>query len=234
MYCFFPSSKERNTFTISGEELKHLKVRRIKPGEKVGIIWEGRIFECVVEHIDKNKALLSFSREPPPQETKTRVHLFVCVPQSVGNFDEVVRLATECGAVSLTPVLSSRSFTKKEVLKKKTPRWERIVKEAMKQSNRAYYLKLNDPLEIQEVRPLGEVGYLFTPQGEFIRCPKSMKFKEVSALIGPEGGFSEEERSMLKERGFQEVALPTPILRVETATAVITSLLLSLGSQNKD
>ncbi len=230
MHIFFPSSRLGSKFLISGNEFKHLKVRRIKRGEEVGIIHNGRIYRCLLSEIKKNEALCEIVGEEEVKRPKVSVTLFQSVPQDLKTVDLIVQKLTEIGVEKLVLVLTERSFQKREPVEKRKERWRRIVREAMKQAGRPEEMEILGPVELSSLSPEEELLLALHPSEE----AKSVSFLDlkrssVGVAVGPEGGFSERDLEVLRTLGFDIFRIDTYTLRTETAAIVIAGLIVSLG-----
>ena len=149
--------------------------------------------------------------------------------------DLVVQKTTELGITEILPVMSERSQVKDT---RKIVRWRKIAEEASRQSGRNIVPAVHEPVHFRDflVSQDGK-GVIFSEE-------EGMKLSEaVSSLglhapslvivIGPEGGFSEEEVIFAQEKGFLAVSLGKRILRAETAAisavALIQFLLGDMG-----
>lgn len=231
MYTFFGRKLKENRFLIEGEDLKHLRVRRIKIREKIGIIWEGSLFLCELTDINPKAALCKaidiVDVEPPPVD----ITLIQSVPVELKTFELIVQKATELGVKKVVPLLTKRSFRKMETIERKRERFEKIVREAMKQSNRPYPMEIASPLDIEELEPTCDLSILLDnfEEGKRISDLPLKEVKSVEIVVGPEGGFTREERELLKGRGFLSVRLKPNILRTETASIVGVGIIVNLA-----
>lgn len=139
--------------------------------------------------------------------------------------DLVVQKATELGASSIAPFAASRCVVRLEGKKaeERVARWRRIAEEASRQSGRA---------DVPEVLPIqGFAELLDTAKGQGARAlvlfeqEKALRFSQALAdspgpvvvVVGPEGGFTDDEIALACARGAQAVTLGRRILRTETA-----------------
>jgi 16S rRNA (uracil1498-N3)-methyltransferase len=117
---------------------------------------------------------------------------------------------------------------------RKVDRWNRIALEACKQSKRSLVPIINTPIDFKElIDELHKVDLIVVPyENEEGYGIKKMvrnlnrEIKNIAVIIGPEGGFEEEEIENLKNIGANIVTLGPRILRTETAGFVCTSILL--------
>ncbi|HWU36482.1 MAG TPA: RsmE family RNA methyltransferase, partial [Candidatus Acidoferrum sp.] len=115
-------------------------------------------------------------------------------------------------------------------IRSRQSRWEKIASEAAKQSGRARVPKIHSPRSFEEILAMGEedAAKLLLWEKEPARSLPTVFTSPVSCvfvLIGPEGGFSDEEALRAREAGFQPIRLGPRILRAETAGIAIVSLL---------
>lgn len=239
MHKFFvPKDKIINSKAyIEGDDVKHIyKVLRLQPGEKVsinnchGIEYLGKIYEVnkmqvvvdIVEDLDSNN------------ESPVNIYLYQGLPKSA-KMDFIVQKATELGALEVTPVITERVVVKNELGEfKKVDRWNRIALEACKQSKRSVIPTINTPIEFEELlEVLKNVDLIVVPyenqEGYGIKQminTINSEVKSAAIVIGPEGGFEEEEISKLKELNAHIITLGPRILRTETAGLVCISLLM--------
>jgi len=143
--------------------------------------------------------------------------------------DIVIQKTTELGVSAIIPVITERSQLRET---RKHPRWKKIAEEASRQSGRT---KIPEILEICSFRDVFDIpalisgkGIIFWEQGGeklpaiTIRLSHTDK---IFLLIGPEGGFSEEEVLLASEKGFFTATLGSRILRAETASIAAVSII---------
>ena len=149
--------------------------------------------------------------------------------------DLIAQKATELGVKEITPVITERVVIKSEIGEyKKLDRWQRISLEACKQSKRSLIPIINSPIEFEKLlKLLGNMDLIVVPyeneEGYGIKNVfKNLhtEVKKVGIVIGPEGGFEEEEILKLKALGAHIVTLGPRILRTETAGFVCASLIM--------
>jgi len=105
---------------------------------------------------------------------------------------------------------------------KRTARWQRIALEAAKQSGRAFVPEISLPLAFEAA--LEGTGVMFSERGG--QALESLTgASSITALVGSEGGWSDEEIDTARARDFHIVTLGGRVLRAETAAIVVTALL---------
>lgn len=222
---------------IDGEDVKHIyKVLRLKIGDKININnCEGKEYLAVIEDINKKEVIAKILEQCElNNESKVRVHLFQGLPKST-KMDLIVQKNTELGIASITPVIMERVVVKNDSEFKKVDRWNRIALEACKQSKRSLIPSINKPIEFEKlIEKIDDIDLVVVPyenqQGygmkKLANNLDKNSIKNVAIVIGPEGGFEEEEIGKLKAKGANIVTLGPRILRTETAGFTALSLIM--------
>ena len=205
---------------VIGDKFHHLvNVTRIKEGQSLLVMrGAGEVAKAEVIRIDKKKAILEI-HGVWAEEDKRFIDLIVGTPKREA-FDEVLKLATECGFARLYPFHSEYA----QSLKINEKRVSRVLESAMIQSNNPFGLEimdsLNDLTEVERVLTNYERCYLATAHevaDEEREFQQNGERKKV-LIVGPEGGFSEREEKRLTEL-CHVIHLPSYILRTPHALA---------------
>ncbi|MDO8579336.1 MAG: RsmE family RNA methyltransferase [bacterium] len=146
------------------------------------------------------------------------------------NVEWIIQKCTELGVSEFIPLVSERSEKKGFNLE----RAQKICIEACEQSGRGDIPKIREPQTLAEFLEAEKRKIIVFHTGgnnfereSLLKSPNSnSKLPELVVCIGPEGGWSEREISLFKEKGASIVSLNTPILRAETAAVAIIVLLL--------
>jgi len=145
-------------------------------------------------------------------------------------FDLVVQKATELGVIRVTPLITRYAdihLRDAADAGKRVARWQRIALEAAKQSGRPLVPEVGPPVAFEEALALEGLGIMFSERGgtAFDSLKVHDGVSAVTALVGSEGGWSDEEIAAARARNFQIVTLGGRILRAETAAITVTVLL---------
>ena len=227
MHTSLASKRQGNFLVLEDQEVKHLKVKRLKVGDKLLVIWDGALFLCKLEKIDRVKALCRIIRELETKEPPVKVTIYQAIPVELKTMDTIVQKCTEIGVDRIVPLITQRSFQDVRTIEKKLPRWEKIVRESMKQSKRPKALTIERAINLRDIPPPREVGIVLD---NFLADTPIRDIKanhEVEVVVGPEGGFAKDEVSLLKERGYIPVILEGYTYRTETATIVAAGFLIN-------
>lgn len=231
------------TVTITGEDVKHMRdVLRMRPGETVlvscGDEWE---YTCEILSYDSaDQAVLKIvDAQKPGRELPGRIYLFQCLPKS-DKMDLIVQKAVELGAYAVVPVSSKRCVVRlnEKKAEAKVRRWNAVAKSAAKQSKRMIIPEVLPVCSLEEAFALADreqIGVRLMPyeNAEGMDHTREVLGKihpkdRVAVLIGPEGGFEEQEVREGEKHGFSVITLGRRILRTETAGMTALSILMYL------
>ncbi len=224
---------QENIATIKGEEAQHIsRVLRMKKGDKVTLCdGEGMFYDATLTGFEDKTVIAEISDSYiAPTEPQVQLTVFQGVPKNP-KLETVIQKLTEIGAVRLVPVDTKRAVAKLDK-SAKVDRLKKIAHEAAKQSKRGIVPEVLDTVPFKKaVEMAAEADLALIPYEEetevSIKKALSGKTPEtVSVMIGPEGGFDEEEVLLAKEAGIQSVTLGKRILRTETAPLTVASIIL--------
>lgn len=163
---------------------------------------------------------------------KTEVTIFQSLIKS-DKFEWILEKGTELGVTAFQPVLSQRSVAKKLNL----VRAKKILKESSEQSGRGVLPTISEPVSLEAALlrlPLPALA--LDPSGSPIRDSLFLPARRssgaggipdsVSLFVGPEGGWTDQELALFKEKNIPIISLGTQILRAETAAVAVSALLL--------
>jgi 16S rRNA (uracil1498-N3)-methyltransferase len=224
MHRFFTDEIQSNTAVVRGEDVKHIsRVLRLKRGDGVQLC-DGRGNECdaVIDTIAPDA--VTFQTQPwrrAVSEPEASVTLFQCLPKA-GKMETIIQKCVELGAADFVPVQSERCVVVlKAPYESRIERWQRVAEEAAKQSRRGMIPTVGLPQNLARLDFSAYDTVLVAYENEHTVSLKTAlrahPCKRIAIVIGPEGGFSEEEIAQLIARGAVSVSLGTRILRTETA-----------------
>ncbi len=224
-----PDAFTNQTVTLAADEARHLRdVLRMKPGDEVYVFdGLGHEFRCAVSNVRRDVAELRIDAEVEPAKPESHLQLNLGVALLKGEkFDLVVQKATELGVTKITPLITRYAdihLRDASDAKKRMTRWQRIAIEAAKQSGRAFVPEIGLPVEFESVEVDGPVAMFSERNGEPIESLPAVT--SITALVGSEGGWADEELETAQARGFHVVTLGGRILRAETAAIAVTVLM---------
>jgi 16S rRNA (uracil1498-N3)-methyltransferase len=218
---------------LRGPESHHLRVKRLAPGDRV-LVFDGRGREVAAEivRIGRDETVLKVRAEEV-QGAELPLSVVIALPPPKGKRAQVfVEKATELGVAAILPLVTRRAVGPAALVLPpeggRVEKWRRTTIEAAKQSG---VRRLPD---ILPARSLAEVIADPPPAASGTRSlrlildprPEARRLRELLAgprpesalvLVGPEGGFEDEEVAAAAAAGFVPVRLAPTVLRVETA-----------------
>jgi len=205
-------------------------VMRMKKNDEIEVVHDGKVFLCRIEDFNPLKIVVIHEIENDV-ELKEDITLLFALTKG-DKIDLVLQKATELGVKKVALIESERTVVTYEGKdqEKKLARFNKIMKEASEQSHRLvvpsllgiYNLK-NLPQEV--FSDINYVAYEKDANDTDSIFSKVTKGKSITILIGPEGGFSEQEINRLTSLGFIRTSLGKRILRAETAAIYALSVL---------
>lgn len=218
---------EKNEIVIDDFEFKHLvKVLRKKSGDKITLTDGKRnIYYCEITSIQKGKLLCQISGiEFNLYEPEVSVSLYLSLLRNFSRFEFAIEKAVELGVMSICPVITEHTVSKNILNISKIERLKKIIISAMGQSQRCVLPELQSTLTFKEL--LSKTGsklnkiVMYESSDDCEKIDFSNNSNELSILIGPEGGFNENEISELRKNNWQVKSLGKRKLRAETAAIV--------------
>ena len=240
---------ENKDLGISDERLVHQwrHVFRYNVGSEV-VLFNGSGFEyeCVISFISNREAKLEVVSKKPSIIPNTNITLYQSLIKK-DNFEWIAEKATELGVTKIVPVVSERS-EKKNINEE---RLKKILIEASEQCGRGDVPELGEITDLEDAIQSAENIIIFDKSGDPVEntfevaCerggastganfhPKKLAYtskvfsegESLSIFVGPEGGWSEKEINIFKERGAHICSLGPLTLRAETAAIVAMSKL---------
>lgn len=211
------------TFRLDLSSAHHLKVLRLRPGDRFLAVHQGKEFLCELKRSGQARVLEERAARPEP---RVPLHLYLALVKGE-RFDQAVEMASELGIHALTPLATRRTAVEQPGSSRQA-RWERIARSAAALSGRAQSPVIAEPAGFAGALESCDPGVMFAPGYPALeRLPEADR---LSVWVGPEGGFSPEEVEGALRRGLTLAGLGPRILRVETAaTAAVTLVLRLLG-----
>jgi len=212
--------------TLSGPEAHHaLNVMRATNGDEITLFdGSGKEYAARIERIDRSEvhAVLTSSEEVSREAAR---QIVLGAPLPKGNRQRwFVEKLTEVGVARLVPLHSERSVV--HPASSTLKRLERSVVEACKQCGRNRLMEIAQLTTFQDFvagAPESALKWIATLEGG---PPPCVPFSQTVAYlaVGPEGGFTSQERQAALAAGWQTVSLGPRILRMETAGIVLATL----------
>ena len=235
----------REFITITGADVNHIKhALRMKTGEKIRVSSKsGADYFCVITELAEHFVQADILKEEAAStELSGKIYLFQGIPKGT-RMEFVIEKAVELGVYEIIPVDMKYCVVKLDKKKEaaRISRWQKLAEAAAKQSKRSRIPNIHSVLSFQE-------AFAYASQYDICLLPyenaKGMqtakealqsikKGNSISVMIGPEGGFSEEEISIAKD-SMQMISLGRRILRTDTAGIAILSMLMLKFEMEED
>lgn len=240
---FFIDQKDifDNYIIISGEDFNHIKnVLRLNCGDRITICdGKGNDYISVIQNIETKNIFADIVEvQKNRNEAPINVTLYQGIPKS-DKMDFIIQKSVELGVGKIVPVITERTVVRlndKKDIDNKVRRWQRISLEAAKQCNRGIVPVIDTPVKFSAALVQNKEFDLSLIPYEKEVCKglkgsiKKSNISNIAVLIGPEGGFSENEIEAAVLEGINPVTLGPRILRTETAgIAVLSILMYELG-----
>ena len=211
--------------TFDEAESQHLaKVMRANPGDLV-VGFDGRGIEYQIELTSIGKKQVSGvvrHQEELSREAARQLTLAVALPK--GDRQRwLVEKCVELGVYKLIPLVTKRGVA--QPVDKAIQRLRRAVIEASKQCERNRLMLVEEGETLEQVlaeRP--ELSLVMHPTGQPLDTHLIQAAGQVLAIVGPEGGLTDEEVDQAAQAGCQAASLGPRILRVETAALAVATL----------
>jgi len=216
--------------TLGEESRHHAQVLRLSAGDALQLFdaaggrAEARVLRC-----DRRALVCEVEAAEHVPRTGPQLTLAVCVPKAA-KLELIVRMATELGVRAVQLVQSERAVPKFGSDAPKLDRLRRIAIEACAQSEQAYAPELSGPLPLEaalQAIPAAATKLACVERSAAQPWPPLAATTEGAyLLVGPEGGFTAPELTLLQTSGCQSVSLGEAVLRVETACIVACAMAL--------
>jgi len=216
-YFYVPDLKPREKkVTILGDEFYHLdKILRLKTKDKIFLLnGKGWVFEGQIYHKTKKSAEVKISSFMQFSEPEPKIRLVPALLPAE-SMDFLLRTSAEVGVWQITPVITANCivrFKDKRVIATKLLRWQKILIQGIKQSGNPWLPNLDDIRYFQSVvRDLEHKRvpkFILTQNGLEINSYFFLQIEnEIVLLIGPEGGFTDNEVEFAQKSGFVPLSL---------------------------
>lgn len=212
-------------------DINHVKnVFRKNIGDKLRAVDGKNEYFCKIEEIDEKHIRLKIIEK---KEDKFSLNIKIDAGISIlkgDKMDLTIQKLTELGINKIIPILANRCVVK---LDKKKDRWDNISKEALKQCQGV------NPTIIDDIKKMNELEFekydlIIVPYEsekniyiKEILKNRDKEIKNILYIIGPEGGFENEEIELLKKREAKIISLGNRILRAETAAIVTGGVIIN-------
>jgi 16S rRNA (uracil1498-N3)-methyltransferase len=238
--CTQAGSQSSGEVALPEDQAHHAQaVLRLEAGARVVLFdGQGAWVEAIVAQVSKNRVRLSVTEnitlDPPPT---LHLSLLTAVPKGE-RAEWLIEQASQLNVAVVQWLDCERSVVKPREGGQKLEKWARLAIESAKQCGRTHILTINPPTPLHSLLnalPAAGTKVLWLeprPGGKTVaQALTGMAEHTLSALIGPEGGWSDRERELLEQAAQQgwleRVRLTPTVLRIETACAAVAAIIMS-------
>lgn len=245
MFNFFADNGDRTAggYLIGGSDYNHIKnVLRLNAGDRFLVSCNGKSDLCEIEDFPSDTVKVKIIEENVNStELPIEIILFQALPKS-DKMELIIQKTVELGVSRIVPVEMKNCVVKLDEKKKenKVARWQAISESAAKQSKRNVIPEISNVLSFSEMLAVAENLDLFLVPYENkegmnttkLALDKIKSGMKIGILIGPEGGFTENEIEKAVNIGGSVLSLGKRILRTETAAITSVSLIMLYTEMN--
>jgi 16S rRNA (uracil1498-N3)-methyltransferase len=240
--CFVPAALagQSQLMLPEGPSNHIARVLRLRVGAAL-TLFDGRggEFEATIMAVEKRGVQVQLgTHHAIEREAPVAVTLLQCVIRAE-RMDFIVQKATELGVAAIVPVQSRHGVVRldESALQRRQRHWQGIATGACEQCGRNRIPELHAPVSFEVactgVAAHAEARLLLDPGGsrslaQALASPPLKPLGTVSVLIGPEGGFGDDEIALARDHGFQICSLGPRVLRAETAPIAALALIQGL------
>lgn len=234
MHRFFAERVEGELAHLAPEDARHAsRVLRLTAGDTVVLFSDGGLWQAELVSVSPEDVVARLTDQLPDTEPRLRITLYQGIPKS-DKMDMICQKNTEIGVASIVPVAMKRcvSAISSKDAPHKIDRWQRICREAAKQSGRAVVPQVEEPLSFPAfLSRLSSHQLVLVPWEDASGCGMTAihsrypDVTDIAIVIGPEGGM---EAAEVEAMNAVPITLGRRILRTETAGLVCAAGLLTL------
>ncbi|MBR6126640.1 16S rRNA (uracil(1498)-N(3))-methyltransferase [bacterium] len=224
------NSVSDNKIIISDKEnYRHIaRALRAKKGEKLLLIDNKQIqYETIITDITPTEIECSIKKSYP---SKRDLEFDLYLAQSPLRSDSqltVMEKATELGIRGVYPIITDNCSVQYDIAKKKVEKWQKVMYEASKQCERAKIPTCFELIRLENIfeKDFGRIIVFGERSTEislknYLKENPIKKSEKILLLIGPEGGFSQREFNIFKEKNYPIITLGDLILKADTAVTI--------------
>lgn len=216
MQFLYHAEAGKESLKLKGEEFTHLKARRVKENDELALrnLEDDFIYHYKISNLQRNSCVLDFLNKTLKPSPKSALNLALAVID-VKILEKTLPFLNELGVANLHLVFtefSQRNF------KLDFKRLDKIIISSCEQCGRSHKMQIQNYKNVQEFNQVFPNAILIDFEGEYKEFDKNKVY-----FIGPEGGFSQKEKQLFKEK----IRLKSPnILKSQSAIIAVASKIL--------
>jgi 16S rRNA (uracil1498-N3)-methyltransferase len=217
---------------LPSEVAHHIQVVRMAPGETLTLFnGEGGEYTAVLTDVQKKRASAEIKVFTPREvELPYAITLAQALPEA-SKMDWIIEKAVELGVAGVQPLAARRCVVRlsSERAEKKLAHWQGVIVSASEQSGRNRLAQLSEPIEFREWIAQQDLHkrVLLTPRAteSLADWARHQPAQALTIMVGPEGGFSDEEEADALKHGALPLSIGPRVLRTETAALAALAVL---------
>ncbi|GGY66784.1 16S rRNA (uracil(1498)-N(3))-methyltransferase [Pseudoduganella albidiflava] len=217
---------------LPAEVAHHIHVVRLAPGDALTLFnGTGGQYEAELVEVGKKRATAEIKAfDGREAELPYPVTLAQALPEGT-KMDWIIEKAVELGVTAVQPLAARRCVVRlsAERAQKKLEHWQGVIVAAAEQSGRNRLAALDGPMDLKEwlARPADGQRILLSPRatGSLAAWSRAQAPQPVTLLVGPEGGFTDEEEALARQFGALALSAGPRVLRTETAALAVLAVL---------
>jgi 16S rRNA (uracil1498-N3)-methyltransferase len=219
---FFVDQVHSGFAELAGENAQHLtRVLRVEKGQTFEITDNSRVWLATVESARRDLVRFEVIEELAAGPPAPAVTIYLALIK-FDRFEWAVEKATELGVTRIVPVAAARSERGLfEGGQKRVERWRRIGHEASEQSRRLQAPEIDAPVKLNQALRDDSTHRFWCDErpgaSALVQAFQPSAGDSSALLIGPEGGWTDQEREQFAAAGLRGVSLGPLVLRAETA-----------------
>jgi 16S rRNA (uracil1498-N3)-methyltransferase len=226
-----------STLQIEGQDARHIsKVLRLNTKDHIKVTdGNGNDFLAEIQSLTHNLVTIEIL-EQIKSKTESEIRITLCTGMLKDKkMDMIIKHVTQLGITKWIPFFCKRSIPTPDVkrIEKRHTRWQTISRESLKQCQRSYLPQIMLPISFETLIEKSDsydlkIAFWEKASRPLEKIEISKPVKKIMILIGPEGGFSQNEIKQAKEKEFLSYSLGPRILRAETASISACTLIQHL------
>ena len=225
---FFVDEIRGGAAELRGEEARHLtRVLRVEPGQRFELSDNRHAYLAEIEEARGERVIFRIVETLPAAASPVSVTLCASIVK-FDRFEWIIEKATELGVDRILPVDAARSEKGLfDASRKRSERWQRIARESSQQSRRVRIPEILPAVRFQHCLAQTAAHRYFLDEAlapPLLSEIPAERADSVALLIGPEGGWVDNERQLAISAHWQPVSLGPLVLRAETAACAAVAI----------
>ena len=196
-------------------------VLRAEQGDIVEVLTKEYLAEGEIYIAGKRGVQIRILSSRPVIKPDYKFTVYQCIAKRE-YMDFIIEKYSELGVTDIIPVISNRSLDSLKI--SAYERYVQIAKEAALQCEREVVANILPVQKIERLKPCGDENILFHER-QGVKSMPVIASKNISIIIGPEGGFTDKEYNYLLNAGFKAYTPIDTILKAETAAVLFAGMI---------